>query len=95
MLSRFGSGQRPGAPVLLPVGVTEQHGLHLPTGVDDFLAAEVCRRTAVLMAERGRPVVVAPSVWCGLSEHHMGFGGTAMTSPADSGTSMRAGSGAA
>ncbi|MDL4816571.1 creatininase family protein [Actinomadura opuntiae] len=65
-----------GAPVLLPVGATEQHGPHLPTGVDDFLAAEACRRTAALMAERGRPVVVAPSVWCGLSEHHMGFGGT-------------------
>jgi creatinine amidohydrolase len=65
-----------GAPVLLPVGATEQHGPHLPTGVDDFLAAEACRRTAVLMAERGRPVVVAPSVWCGLSEHHTGFGGT-------------------
>jgi creatinine amidohydrolase len=65
-----------GAPVLLPVGATEQHGPHLPTGVDDFLAAEACRRTAGLMAERGQPVVVAPSVWCGLSEHHMGFGGT-------------------
>jgi creatinine amidohydrolase len=30
--------------VLLPIGATEQHGPHLPTGVDDFLAAEVCRR---------------------------------------------------
>jgi creatinine amidohydrolase/Fe(II)-dependent formamide hydrolase-like protein len=29
-----------GVPVLLPVGATEQHGPHLPTGVDDFLAAE-------------------------------------------------------
>jgi creatinine amidohydrolase len=65
-----------GAPVLLPVGATEQHGPHLPTGVDDFLAAEACRRTAALMAERGRLAVVAPSVWCGLSEHYMGFGGT-------------------
>lgn len=65
-----------GAPVLLPVGATEQHGPHLPTGVDDFLAAEACRRTAALMAEHGRPIVVAPSLWCGLSEHHMAFGGT-------------------
>jgi creatinine amidohydrolase len=34
------------AVALLTVGATEQHGPHLPTGVDDFLAAEVCRRAA-------------------------------------------------
>ena len=62
------------AVVLLPVGSTEQHGAHLPTGVDDFLAAEVCRRAAVAAAPL--PVVVAPSVSCGLAEHHMPFGGT-------------------
>lgn len=62
------------AVVLLPVGSTEQHGAHLPTGVDDFLAAEVCRRAAALADPV--PVVVTPSVWCGLAEHHMPFGGT-------------------
>ncbi|GHF40245.1 creatinine amidohydrolase [Amycolatopsis bartoniae] len=61
------------AVVLLPVGSTEQHGEHLPTGVDDFLATEVCRRAAALASV---PVVVAPSVSCGLAEHHMAFGGT-------------------
>jgi creatinine amidohydrolase len=59
--------------VLVPIGSTEQHGPHLPTGVDDFLAAEVCRRAA---AKTQRKAVVAPSVWCGLAEHHMAFGGT-------------------
>ncbi|MFB7505900.1 MULTISPECIES: creatininase family protein [Streptomyces] len=63
------------AVVLLPVGATEQHGPHLPTGVDDFLAAEVCRRAAVLASEH-TGVVVTPSVPTGLSEHHMAFGGT-------------------
>ncbi|MFJ7497305.1 creatininase family protein [Streptomyces sp. NPDC097727] len=63
------------AVVLLPVGATEQHGPHLPTGVDDFLAAEVCRRAAELALPH-TPTVVAPSVWSGLSEHHMAFGGT-------------------
>jgi creatinine amidohydrolase len=48
---------------------------HLPTGVDDFLAAEVCRRAAVPAAEH-TGVVVTPSVPTGLSEHHMAFGGT-------------------
>ncbi|MEU0506518.1 creatininase family protein [Nocardia sp. NPDC005998] len=65
-----------GAPVLLPVGSTEQHGPHLPTGVDDFLSAEACRRAAAIMVANNRPVVVAPSLWCGLAQHHMEFGGT-------------------
>ncbi|WP_069166201.1 creatininase family protein [Nocardia altamirensis] len=63
------------AVVLLPVGSTEQHGPHLPTGVDDFLADEVCRRAAEYACTR-RDVVVAPSVRFGLAEHHMAFGGT-------------------
>ncbi|MEW2512952.1 creatininase family protein [Streptomyces sp. NPDC046870] len=63
------------AVVLLPVGATEQHGPHLPTGVDDFLAAEVCRRAALLASEH-TGVVVTPSIPTGLSEHHMAFGGT-------------------
>jgi creatinine amidohydrolase len=65
-----------GAPVLLPVGSVEQHGPHLPTGVDDFLSAEACRRVAAIMAARERPAVIAPSVWCGLADHHVDFGGT-------------------
>jgi creatinine amidohydrolase len=63
------------AVVLLPVASTEQHGPHLPTGVDDFLCGEVCRRTAMLLAP-DCPVVVAPTVWCGLADHHVAFGGT-------------------
>lgn len=63
------------AVVLLPVASTEQHGPHLPTGVDDMLATEVCRRTARLLAPAA-PVVVAPTVWCGLADHHVAFGGT-------------------
>jgi creatinine amidohydrolase len=63
------------AIVLLPVASTEQHGPHLPTGVDDFLCSEVCRRTAQELAP-ARPVVVAPTVWCGLADHHVPFGGT-------------------
>jgi creatinine amidohydrolase len=63
------------AIVLLPVASTEQHGPHLATGVDTFLGGEGCRRTAVIVA-RSRPIVVAPTVWMGLAEHHMAFGGT-------------------
>jgi creatinine amidohydrolase len=63
------------ALVLLPVASTEQHGPHLATGVDDLLCTEVCRRTAAHVA-RERPVVVTPTVWCGLADHHVAFGGT-------------------
>jgi creatinine amidohydrolase len=63
------------AIVLLPVASTEQHGPHLTTGVDTFLAREGCRRTALLVV-KSRPIVVAPVVWMGLAEHHMALGGT-------------------
>lgn len=63
------------ALVILPVASTEQHGPHLGTGVDTFLCTEVCRRAAVRVAEK-RPVVVAPTVWMGLAEHHVALGGT-------------------
>jgi creatinine amidohydrolase len=63
------------AIVLLPVGSTEQHGPHLPTGVDDFLCSEICRRVAAELAP-DCPVVVAPTLWCGLADHHVAFGGT-------------------
>ncbi len=63
------------AIVIVPVGSTEQHGPHLPVQVDALLAGEVARRTALRVAER-EPVVVAPTVWAGLAEHHMAYGGT-------------------
>jgi creatinine amidohydrolase len=63
------------AIVLLPVASTEQHGPHLATGVDDFLCGEVCRRTAAIVAA-SQPIVVAPTVWFGLADHHVAFGGT-------------------
>jgi creatinine amidohydrolase len=63
------------AIVLLPVASVEQHGPHLGTGVDTFLATEGCRRIAVAVAKK-RAIVVAPTVWMGLAEHHVSFGGT-------------------
>ena len=64
-----------GAVVILPVASMEQHGPHLPVGVDTILCEGVC----VAAAERVRhqaSVVVAPTLWCGMAEHHMAFGGT-------------------
>jgi len=63
------------AIVILPVGSMEQHGPHLPVGVDTILTEAVCRAAAE-QAAGAEPVVVAPTVWCGMAEHHMAFGGT-------------------
>lgn len=65
-----------GALVLLPVASTEQHGPHLATGVDDILCSEVCRRAAERLRAGGTSVVVAPTLWAGLAEHHVALGGT-------------------
>jgi len=63
------------AVVLLPVASMEQHGPHLPVGVDTILCESVCKAGAEKVAV-DVPIVVAPTLWCGLAEHHMAFGGT-------------------
>jgi creatinine amidohydrolase len=68
------------AIVVLPIASMEQHGPHLPVGVDTILCGHVCREAAEKLAAESLagevPVVVAPTLWCGMAEHHMAFGGT-------------------
>jgi len=63
------------AIVILPVASMEQHGPHLPVGVDTYLCEAVCKAGAEL-AVKDVPVVVAPTLWCGMADHHMAYGGT-------------------
>jgi creatinine amidohydrolase len=63
------------AIVILPVASMEQHGPHLPVGVDTILCEGVCKAGAEAAVDDA-PVVVAPTLWCGMAEHHMAFGGT-------------------
>jgi creatinine amidohydrolase len=63
------------AVVIVPVGSTEQHGPHLPTQVDALIVNEIAIRAA-RQALAATPIVVSPTVWCGLAEHHMSLGGT-------------------
>lgn len=72
----------PEALVVLPVGATEQHGYHLATGTDALLAATVALRAAA-EAEKDspRPLVVAPALPFGASDHHLAFGGTLSLTP--------------
>jgi len=46
---------------LVPVGATEQHGPHLPTGTDTVIAAGLCDRVS---AVTGAPVLPAINVGC-------------------------------
>ena len=63
------------ATVIIPVGSTEQHGPHLPVQVDALLATEISLKCASLFPASTN-VIVSPTVWCGLAEHHMDLGGT-------------------
>jgi len=51
--------------LLIPVGSTEQHGHHLPLGVDVYMPEAIAERVA---AETG--CLLAPPVWYGVSPHH-------------------------
>jgi len=62
--------------VIIPVGSIEQHGKHLPLCTDICGVIEECK----LIAQKA-DVLVAPVMWVGISEHHMGFPGTMTISP--------------
>jgi creatinine amidohydrolase len=67
----------PEAVVVLPVGATEQHGPHLPTGTDALIVGAIAgaavRRAA---GSSPRPLVLTPALPFGASDHHFPFGGT-------------------
>ncbi len=62
-----------GATVLLPVGSIEQHGPHLPVGMDAMVAHRLATAVAT---ELGDGWLVLPTLWYGYSPHHMSFAGT-------------------
>ncbi len=65
----------PDALAVFPVGATEQHGPHLPVGTD-FFTVEHIARVAAAEAAAQIPVLVAPTMPFGSSQHHLPFGGT-------------------
>jgi len=65
-------------PVIVPVAALEQHGHHLPLFTDSLLLGEVVRRT---LTRTSSPVLVAPLLWLGNSDHHLDFAGTLSAAP--------------
>jgi len=59
------------ALILLPVGSTEQHGLHAPLGTDTLIAARLAEDAA-----RQSAVLCAPPLSLGWSPHHLVLPGT-------------------
>jgi creatinine amidohydrolase len=60
---------------VLPLGATEQHGPHLPLGVDTLLADGIVRASLPLL-QAELPVLFLPTQQIGLSPEHARFAGT-------------------
>jgi mycofactocin precursor peptide peptidase len=77
LLARARTPELPERPMLLiPVGSTEQHGPHLPLGLDTVIAHAVARRAGDLIRETGVDVLIAPGLTYGASGEHQHFAGT-------------------
>lgn len=59
--------------VVFPTGSFEQHGPHLPFTTDTDIVTAIAQRIEQTMPNR---VLLLPTLWPGLSTHHMHFPGT-------------------
>jgi creatinine amidohydrolase len=69
------------ALVILPVGVVEEHGAHLPLGLDSFAAEVYAEAAAPHLEDAGYEVVVAPTVSYGVARAAIDFPGTLSLQP--------------
>lgn len=56
---------------IIPIGSTEQHGYHLPTGTDTYVAITLAEAAASFTN-----ALITPPIWFGWSPHHMVLPGT-------------------
>ncbi len=69
------------ALVILPVGVVEEHGAHLPLGLDSFAAEVYAASAAAHLEAGGYEVVVAPTINYGVARAAIDFPGTLSLEP--------------
>ena len=64
--------------VLVPIGCTENHGLHANSGLDTFMVTQICEGVRRFTAKQGCPVNLAfpPLNYGGHPYHHLGMPGT-------------------
>jgi len=58
--------------VIITIGSTEQHGMHLPLGTDAIMGEALGQRVAHALGD----TLLAPGMRIGCSEHHMDFAGS-------------------
>src|SRR5438093_224911 len=66
--------------VILPTGSIEQHGPHLPVSVDTDIVSAIATHLEQRSLES---ILLLPTLWPGLSTHHMHFPGTIDVPQAD------------
>ncbi len=68
--------------VLIPIGTTENHGLHNPSGLDTYMVTQICEGVRRYTAKQGHEVALAlpPINYGGHPYHHTGMPGTYMVS---------------
>jgi creatinine amidohydrolase len=69
------------ALVILPVGVVEEHGPHLPLGLDSFAAEVYAEAAAPHLEQNGYEVVIAPTIPYGVAYQALDFPGTLTLQP--------------
>ena len=69
------------ALTILPVGVVEEHGAHLPLGLDSFAAEAYAASAAPHLEEQGYEVIVAPTINYGVARAAIDFPGTLSLEP--------------
>jgi creatinine amidohydrolase/Fe(II)-dependent formamide hydrolase-like protein len=72
----IGAAGGAGALAVIPLGCTEQHGLHLPVDTDTYQVERLAVASAVEAARRRAQVLVLPTLPFGPASEHHGFAGT-------------------
>src|SRR5918999_3910690 len=69
------------ALIILPVGVVEEHGAHLPLGLDSFAAEAYAAAAALHLEEKGYEIIIAPTINYGVAHQALSFPGTLSLQP--------------
>jgi len=66
------------AVIVLPLGATEQHGLHLSVFTDTAIVTQLALKTESVLTNK---ILLCPTLPFGSSHHHLSFGGTISINP--------------